>query len=110
MVGRSTESLDVMTEESRGRRRFVAIVFLILGVTSLVTLIGMVVTGVEKVNTGRGLDTFRTVWLVEFNWVGFLVLMGAVIVALIGGGYLRYLEWREVRELRRRYGGKGHDV
>jgi uncharacterized membrane protein len=99
-----------MTEESRGRRRFVAIVFLILGVTSLVTLIGMVVTGVEKVNTGRGLDTFRTAWLVEFNWVGFLVLISAVIVALIGGGYLRYLEWREVRELRRRYGGKGHDV
>ncbi len=84
--------------------------FVVAGITSFVALIAMVATGIEKVNTGHGLDTYRTFWLVEFNWVAFLVLIGATIIALIGGGYLRYLEWRELRELQRRYSGQGHDV
>ena len=83
------------------------VAFLVVGITSVVALIAMVATGIAKVNTGHGLDTFRTTWLVEFNWVGFLVLAGAVVVAFIGAGFLRYLEWRELRELQRRYGGKG---
>ena len=89
-------------EETRARRRFLLIGFVVLGVTSLVALMAMI----EKVKTGHGLDTYRTFWLVEFNWVAFLVLVAAVVVALIGGGYLRYREWRELRELQRRYGGR----
>ncbi len=82
----------------------------VVGITSLAALVAMVATGIEKVNTGHGLDTYRTFWLVEFNWIAFLVLMGAVVVALIGGGYLRYLEWRELRQLQRRYREGPHDV
>ena len=93
-------------EETRGRRRFLLVGFVVLGVTSLVALIALIAKGIEKVKTGHGLDTYRTFWLVEFNWVAFLVLVAAVVVALIGGGYLRYLEWRELRELQRRYGGR----
>ena len=48
--------------------------FLVMGIASLAGLVAMIVTGLEKVHTGHGLDTFRTTWLVEFNWVGFLVL------------------------------------
>jgi hypothetical protein len=99
-----------MSDESPGRHRFMLIAFVVVGITSFVALIAMVATGIAKVNTGHGLDTFRTSWLIEFNWVGFLVLTGGVIVALIGGGYLRYLEWRELRKLQHRYRGEGHDV
>jgi uncharacterized membrane protein len=99
-----------MAEETRARRRFMQIGFVILGVASLVALIAMIATGIEKVHTGHGLDTSRTWWLVEFNWVGFLVLVAAVLVALVGGGILRYIEWRELRQLRQRYSGGGNDV
>ena len=76
-----------------------------MGIGSVIGLIAMIVTGLEKVHTGHGLDTFRTTWLVEFNWVGFLVLLAAIVVALVGGAVLRYIEWREVRELKDRSGG-----
>jgi uncharacterized membrane protein len=98
-----------MAEESQARRRFMKLGFLIAGVASIVALIALVLTGIEKVNTGHGLDTYRTTWLVEFNWVGFLVLVVAVIVALAGGLVMRYLEWREIRQLQNRYGAN-HDV
>lgn len=78
--------------------------FLLFGIAGVVGLVAMIATGVEKVRTGQGLDTFRTVWLVEFNWIGFLVLAAAIVVALIGAGWLHYLEWREIRQLRLRYG------
>lgn len=82
--------------------------FLVLGVTSIVALAALVMTSIEKAGSGRGLETYRTFWLVEFNAIGFLVLIAAVIVALTGGGVLWYLERRQVRELQRRY-GNGHD-
>jgi uncharacterized membrane protein len=109
-AGRSTRSLDVMTDESRGRHRFIQIGLVVLGVTSIVAHIAMVLAGIEKVNTGHGLDTYRTFWLIRFNWVGFLVLIVAIGVALIGVGWFRYLEWRELDQLRKRYLKEGHDV
>ena len=99
-----------MSEESGSRRRFAQIGFLILGITSIVALVAMIATGIEKVNTGHGLDTYRTFWLVEFNWVAFLILILAVVVALLGAGWFRYLEWRELDQLRKRYSKEEHDV
>ena len=92
-------------EETKARRRFLQVGFLALAVASFGGLIVMIATGIQKVNTGHGLDTYRTFWLVEFNWVGFLVLVAALVVAMIGAAWLRYLEWREERELQKRYGG-----
>jgi hypothetical protein len=97
-----------MTHESRGRRRFIPIGLLILGVTSIVALAALVMTSIEKASSGRGLETYRTFWLVEFNAIGFLVLIAAVVVALSGAGVMWYLERRQIRELQRRY-GSGHD-
>jgi hypothetical protein len=66
----------------------------------------MILTGIEKVNTGHGLDTYRTYWLVEFNWVAFLVLLIVLVVAIAGAAWFRYLEWRELEQLRKKYGQK----
>jgi hypothetical protein len=82
------------------------VAFLIMGIASFVGLVAMVVTGLEKVHTGHGLNTFRTTWLVEFNWVGFLVLVASIVIALVGAAVLRYLEWREVRQLQDRHEGE----
>ena len=81
------------------------VALLVVGIASLAGLVAMIATGLEKVHTGHGLDTFRTTWLVEFNWVGFLILIAALVFALIGACVLRYLEWREVKELRDRHEG-----
>lgn len=89
--------------------RVLMIGFVLAGIGSFVALVGMIVTGLEKVRTGHGLDTYRTVWLVEFNWVGFLVLMAALGVAIVGALWLHYLEWREIKKLQARYGLKEID-
>ena len=99
-----------MSDESLKRRRFMQIGFVILGITSMVALIAIIATAIEKVNNGHGLDIYHTAWLVEFNWVAFLVLMLAIVVALLGAAWFRYLEWREVEQMREKYQNKGYDV
>jgi small-conductance mechanosensitive channel len=74
------------------------------GISSVVSLIGMVAIAWEKFQTGRGWETYRTNWLVEFNWVGFLVLIAGVITALLIGLLFRFWEWYQLRELNRKYG------
>lgn len=73
---------------------------LIAGLGSLGALVAMVVTGIERVNAGHGLDTYRSFWLVELNWVAFVILVFVLGVALAGGLWFRYLEWRELQQLR----------
>jgi hypothetical protein len=87
--------------------------FLVLGIVvgglvSLGALLAMILIAWEKVRTGRGWETYRTHWLVEFNWVGFLVLLGGVGLALCWGLHSRLKEWRELAELERKYGEERH--
>lgn len=80
----------------------------VAGIVGFGAIVAMVLTAVEKVQSGRELDTYRTHWLVEFNWVGFLVFLAAVAVALVIGLSFRYREWREIRKLQDKYSGR-HD-
>ena len=68
----------------------------------------MVLIAIEKVRTGRGLDTYRTHWMVEFNWVGFLIFLAAIAVALAIGLLFRFKEWREIRKLQAKYSEEHH--
>jgi hypothetical protein len=59
----------------------------------------MVSYAVLMVRAGQGLDSYRTIWLVEFNWVGFLVSTVCIVLALLVGVGLRWNERRrEQRE------------
>jgi uncharacterized membrane protein len=95
-----------MDRDPRDHRRLIAVGILVAGLGSLGALVVMVLTGIEKVKTGHGLDTYRTYWLVEFNWVAFLVLLVVLVVAIAGAAWFRYLEWRELEQLRKKYGQK----
>ena len=66
----------------------------------------MIFIAIEKIRAGRGLDTYRTHWLVEFNWIGFLVFIFATILALLIGLFFRYREFREIKNLQERYSDK----
>ena len=70
----------------------------------------MLYTAVQMVRSGRGLDTYRTFWLVEFNWIGFLVLFGLIPVALLVGLFFRLHEHRQWRSLERKYGARDRNV
>lgn len=68
----------------------------------------MVLLAIEKVRAGRGLETYRTHWLVEFNWVGFLVFLVAAVVALAIGAFFRLKGCREFRKLQAKYSEDHH--
>ena len=80
----------------------------VAGLASVVSLVAMAVVAWEKFQTGRGWESYRTHWLVEFNWVGFLVLLASVGFALFVGLLFRLKEWRELKELESKYGEKRH--
>ena len=35
------------------------------------------------VRSGRGLESYRTFWLVEDNWIGFLIFIACVVIATV---------------------------
>lgn len=85
--------------------RWFSVGFVVAGLASLLGLAYMLDTAFQMVVSGRGLETYRTVWLVSFNWLGFLVLCGAVVVALVIAIFLRLREHIQWRSLERKYGG-----
>ncbi|MCW5650229.1 MAG: hypothetical protein KIS62_10820 [Ramlibacter sp.] len=58
-------------------------------------LVALVLIAVAKVESGQGLDTYRTYWLVGFNWTGLLVLLIATSIALVAGFILKFKERSE---------------
>jgi hypothetical protein len=81
-----------------------AVGFAVAGLASFSGLAYMLSTAIEMVRSGHGLETYRTFWLVEFNWLGFLVFCGAIVVALIVALALRIREHMQWRSLERKYG------
>ena len=49
-----------------------------MGLAGLAGVARILSVAVDKVTSGRGLETYRTVWLVEFNYISILVLFGAL--------------------------------
>ena len=80
----------------------------IAGVAGLGGIVAMVLVAIEKVSTGRGLETYRTHWMVEFNWVGFLIFLAAAVAAMTIGVFFRLKEWREIRKLQAKYSEEHH--
>ncbi|MFZ5557510.1 MAG: hypothetical protein ACOZDY_12455 [Pseudomonadota bacterium] len=86
--------------------RLLAVGFVVAGVASLGGLGFMITKAIEMVSSGRGLETYHTFWLVEFNWFGFLILLAAIAVALVIGLVLRYREHLLWRSLEKKYGSR----
>ena len=63
----------------------------------------------KMVLDGRGAETYRTFWLVEFNWVGVLITVAAAFVALMVALVFSWREEWRWRELERRYGTRDSD-
>ena len=77
-----------------------------IGLTSGASLVALAILAIQRTRSGHGLDTFRTAWLVEDDYIGVLVFLAALTVACLIGGLLRFREYREWQELQVRYGPK----
>jgi hypothetical protein len=86
------------------KRRSFWIAFALVGVAAIAGLSQIISVALDKVQSGRGFDTYRTVWLIEFSYVGVLILFAAILVALLVGGGMRVHEWWQLRSLARKYG------
>jgi hypothetical protein len=74
--------------------------------TTPIPVIDDISIAIDKVASGNGLETYRTVWLVEFNYVGVLVLFAAVVLALLVGGGMWLHDWWQWRSLEKKYGAR----
>src|SRR5512139_3355389 len=108
-------SLASMSHRSRPpkkphRLRLAHVGLVVASVGSVFALAYMVQRAVQMVREGHGLDTYRTFWLVEFNWVGFFVFVVCALLALLVGFFGQWAQRRrersEWRELDEKYGGR----
>ena len=81
--------------------RFLAVGFIAFGLAAFAGLANLLTVAVTKVLEGKGFETYRTTWLVEFSYVGVLVLFISIVVAFLFCIVLsRVLSWREERKWR----------
>ena len=93
-------------QNQRTKQCWVCAGIFVAGLAGVAGLNHLLSTAIEKVASGRGLETYRTVWLVEFNYVGVLVLFAFIVLALVVAGGMWAYEWWQWRDLERKYGDK----
>lgn len=82
------------------------------GIASVGGLVAMVLFAIDKVSTGHGLDTYRTKWMAEDNWIGFLVFVFVTTVVVLAaaaiGWFQRRSEQRQVQQLHAKHSEGNH--
>jgi predicted SnoaL-like aldol condensation-catalyzing enzyme len=58
---------------------------LVAGIGALLALAAIILAGAQKVRLGQDLGAFRSAWLLEFNWVVFIVLLAILVLAVVFG-------------------------
>ena len=67
-----------------------SIVFIVAGMGVILGLVGFVLDAIEKIRSGHGLDYYFTGYGVKFNYIGALVLLICIPVAMLLGWALNY--------------------
>lgn len=86
------------------KNRWNIVGWIVLCAVGLVGFAGLMLRAARMVLDGRGAETYRTFWLVEFNWIGVLVTAAAAFLALVVALVIRWREDWKWREIERRYG------
>lgn len=95
--------MKMKTETTGSQRhpRLLSIGFVIGGAASVFGFAAMLYLAVIAVKNGRGMETYRTVWLVEDSWIGLLVCIGLTVAAMIVAALFRLRDHLERRRLER---------
>jgi len=80
------------------------IVLIICGIGGILALVGFVLHAVGEIRSGHGLDYYFTGFGVKFNYIGALVLLICIPVALLLGWTLNYWLSRDERDFKNRFG------
>jgi hypothetical protein len=96
--------IDENTQHGIWGRRFFFVGLNLAAFASVIGLAYLLTVAVQKVREGRGFETYRTFWLVEFNYIGVLVLFGVLLVVAPVCVWLWWREERQWRDLERKYG------
>lgn len=96
-----------MTESNEQRRcRWLCWGIFIAGLAAVAGLSRFISIAIDKVASGQGLDTYRAVWLVEFNYIEVLVLFAVIVLALLVVAGMRLYDWWQWHSLARKYGNR----
>jgi hypothetical protein len=76
----------------------------ICGLAGILWLFHMTYAAINMVIAGKGLETYRTFWLVQFNWYGFLAFIMACAIAIAICLWLRWHEHMQWKSLQKKYG------
>ncbi len=95
-------------KDTVSRPRLLLVGIFLSGFTSLLALVGMGVIAWQKMQSGQGWETYRTAWLVDFNWVGLLAVFAVAGLVFFVGLVYRIKEWLEIKALEKKYGDKQH--
>ena len=63
----------------------------------------MIFTAIDRISSGRGLEVQRTFWLIESNWIEFIVFLATLIVALIVAVGFHIREYLLMRSMEHKY-------
>jgi hypothetical protein len=86
-----------------GPQRWISVGIVIQGIASVPGLAAMSLIAVTMVQSGRGMETYRSVWLVEDSWIGLLVFVGCAIAALALGAAFRLRDYLEQRSFEKKF-------
>ena len=96
------EPAEPSQTRSRGKLVFYGVATCGLG--GILWLIHMTYTAIHMIIAGKGLETYRTFWLVQFNWYGFLAFVLVCAVAIAICLWLRWHEKMQWKSLQKKYG------
>lgn len=99
-----------MTEHNPKPSKFLRIGVVVTGIASMSGLGYMIAIAIERIAAGRGLEVYRTFWLIEGNWVEFLVFLIALAVAFLVALVFQIREYLLWRELDRKYGSDERNI
>lgn len=104
----STGAEKTPQKDPRHLPRWMCIGMVIMGISSFFAVGYMLCKALYMLGLGRGLETYRTAWLVQYDWIGFLALIGATVVALLAAfasHLYKHMKWRKLeRKLKSKYG------
>jgi predicted membrane channel-forming protein YqfA (hemolysin III family) len=90
-------------KEKKSSKWFLKLAWIVWVVLILGSMTALILTAVARMQSGKGLDIYRTKWLVEDTSIGFLTFLVATGIALIVGGIFRFKQWREIRKFEKKY-------
>jgi hypothetical protein len=92
---------NVDSKIPRRHRRLISTGFVIAGMASVFGFAAMMCLAIIAAKNGRGMETYRTVWMIEDSWIGFLICVGATVAAVIVAALFRLRDDLQLRRLER---------